>query len=41
MGKVIAAHLLEANPGDIEVGDDAFPVAGTPAKSVAWAEVAT
>ncbi len=39
--KVIAAHLLEANPDDIEVGDDAFHVAGTPTKAVGWAEVAT
>lgn len=39
--KVIAAHLLEANPDDIEVGDGAFHVAGTPTKAVGWAEVAT
>ncbi len=39
--KVIAAHLLEASPADIEVGDDQFSVAGVPTKSVPWAEVAT
>ncbi len=38
--KLIAAHLLEANPEDIEVNDDAFSVKGTPAKSVPWSEVA-
>ncbi|MGI9625067.1 MAG: xanthine dehydrogenase family protein molybdopterin-binding subunit [Acidimicrobiales bacterium] len=39
--KAIAAHILEANPDDLEVADDQFHVAGTPAKSVSWAEVAT
>ena len=39
--KLIAAHILEANPDDLVVADDQFSVAGTPAKSVTWAEVAT
>lgn len=39
--KLIAAHLLEANPADIEVSGDQFNVAGTPTSSVSWAEVAT
>ena len=34
----IAAHLLEASEGDIELKDGAFSVAGTD-KSVAWGEV--
>ncbi len=38
--KKIAAHLLEANPLDIEVGDNAFNVRGTPGRSVAWTDVA-
>jgi len=38
--KVIAAHLLEANPDDLEVADDAFHVRGTPTKSITWGEVA-
>ena len=37
----IAAHLLEANPDDLEVTADAFGVAGSPDRSVSWAEVAT
>lgn len=39
--KVIAAHILEAAADDIEVGDDAFSVRGTPTRQVGWAEVAT
>ncbi len=35
----IAAHLLEANPADLLVEDDAFAVAGSPDKSVTWAEL--
>jgi aerobic carbon-monoxide dehydrogenase large subunit len=38
--KKIAAHLLEANPIDIEVGENSFHVRGTPGKSVGWPEVA-
>lgn len=38
--KGIAAHLLEANPDDLEVADGQFSVKGTPARSVTWAEVA-
>jgi len=37
----IAAHQLEAAPEDIEVANGVFSVRGTPARSVAWAEVAT
>ncbi|WP_238364908.1 xanthine dehydrogenase family protein molybdopterin-binding subunit [Mesobacterium pallidum] len=36
--KKIAAHLMEASEGDIELKDGAFSVAGTD-KSVAWGEV--
>lgn len=36
--KKIAAHLLEASEGDIELKDGAFSVAGTD-KSVAWGDV--
>ena len=39
--KAIAAHILEANPDDIEVSGDQFNVAGSPSASVSWAEVAT
>ncbi len=37
----IAAHLLEASPGDIVVSDGAFHVAGSPQPSVSWADVGT
>ncbi|MFK7834843.1 MAG: xanthine dehydrogenase family protein molybdopterin-binding subunit [Sulfitobacter sp.] len=36
--KKIAAHLMEASEGDIELADGAFSVAGTD-KSVAWGDV--
>ena len=36
--KKIAAHLMEASEGDIELKDGAFTVAGTD-KSVAWGDV--
>ncbi len=39
-GKQLAAHLLEASPDDIEVGEGALHVAGVPASSVTWAEIA-
>ena len=38
--KKIAAHLLEANPVDIEVRDNAFNVKGTPGRQVSWGDVA-
>ncbi len=38
--KKIAAHLLEANPIDIEVRDSAFNVKGSPGKQVSWGDVA-
>jgi aerobic carbon-monoxide dehydrogenase large subunit len=38
--KQIAAHLLEAAPEDIVTEDGALSVAGTPAKSISWADVA-
>ncbi len=37
----IAAHLLEADAGDIVLTDGAFHVAGSPAPAVSWAEVGT
>jgi aerobic carbon-monoxide dehydrogenase large subunit len=37
--KQIAAHLLEADAGDIELSDGRFSVAGSPDASVSWAEV--
>lgn len=36
----IAAHLLEAAPDDLEVHDSAVSVKGTPARSVAFANIA-
>ncbi len=38
--KLIAAHLLEANPDDIEWRDHKFQVKGVPAKSKTMAEIA-
>jgi carbon-monoxide dehydrogenase large subunit len=38
--KKIAAHLLEATADDVVVGDGGLHVAGVPAKSVSWAELA-
>ena len=40
-GKQLAAALLEASADDIVVGDGALQVAGVPAKSVSWAELAS
>ena len=37
--RAIAAHKLEAAVDDIVLADGAFSVAGTPSKSVSWAEV--
>lgn len=36
---LIAAHMLEANPQDVELTDGRFAVRGTPEKSLSWAEV--
>lgn len=38
--KRLAAHLLEASPDDIVVGDGGLEVAGVPASRVAWGELA-
>ncbi|MFZ9040746.1 MAG: xanthine dehydrogenase family protein molybdopterin-binding subunit [Ilumatobacteraceae bacterium] len=38
--KQIAAHLLEASADDIVVGDGGLQVAGVPANSVSWVELA-
>ncbi len=38
--KQIAAHLLEASTADIETGDGGLQVAGVPAKSVSWVDLA-
>jgi carbon-monoxide dehydrogenase large subunit len=38
--KRLAAHLLEANPDDIVVGDGGLEVAGVPASRLSWAELA-
>ena len=38
--KKIAAHMLEASADDIEKGDGGLQVAGVPAKSVSWADLA-
>ena len=38
--KQLAAHLLEANPDDIVVGDGGLEVAGVPASKLSWAELA-
>ena len=37
--KRIAAHLLEANPVDVEVREGAFNVRGTPGRQVSWSDV--
>lgn len=39
-GKQLAANLLEASVDDIVVGEGALQVAGVPAKSVSWADLA-
>jgi len=38
--KRLAAHLLEADPDDVVVGDDGLEVAGVPASRRSWAELA-
>lgn len=40
-GKQLAAHLLEASPDDIVVGEGQLEVAGTPARSVSWSALAS
>jgi carbon-monoxide dehydrogenase large subunit len=37
----ITAHLLEATPDDIVVGEGGLHVAGVPTRSVSWADLAT
>jgi len=39
-GKQIAAHMLEASPADIVVGDGGLQVAGVPSNAVSWAQLA-
>jgi carbon-monoxide dehydrogenase large subunit len=39
-GKRLAAHLLEANPDDIVVGDGGLEVAGVPASRLSWSDLA-
>ena len=36
----LAAHLLEANPDDVVVGDGGLEVAGVPASVLSWSELA-
>jgi carbon-monoxide dehydrogenase large subunit len=38
--KKIAAHMLEASPDDIVVGDGGLEVAGVPANAVSWVDLA-
>ena len=40
-GKQLAASLLEASVEDIVVGEGALQVAGVPAKSISWADLAS
>lgn len=40
-GLLIAAHLLEASPDDLEIQDGGFGVKGSPDSRVSWKEVAT
>ncbi|WP_461156338.1 xanthine dehydrogenase family protein molybdopterin-binding subunit [Saccharopolyspora tripterygii] len=39
-GTVIAAHLLEASPDDLELVDGSFQVRGSPGSAITWAQVA-
>ena len=39
--KQLAAHLLEANPDDIVTGGGGLQVAGVPARTLSWADLAT
>ena len=38
--RTIAAHMLEANPDDLELADGHFSIRGNPSRSVSWREVA-
>ena len=38
--KRLAAHMLEANPDDIVLGDNGLEVAGVPASKLAWSDLA-
>jgi carbon-monoxide dehydrogenase large subunit len=38
--RTLAAHLFEASPDDVVVGDDGLEVAGVPASRRSWAELA-
>jgi carbon-monoxide dehydrogenase large subunit len=38
--KQLAAHLFEANPDDIVVGDAGLQVAGVPARTLSWSDLA-
>jgi carbon-monoxide dehydrogenase large subunit len=38
--KQLAAHMLEANPDDIVVGDGGLEVAGVPTSKLSWSELA-
>jgi carbon-monoxide dehydrogenase large subunit len=38
--KRLAGHLLEADPGDIVLGEGGLQVAGVPARAVSWSELA-
>jgi carbon-monoxide dehydrogenase large subunit len=38
--KKLAGHLLEADPGDIVLGDGGLQVAGVPARALSWSELA-
>ena len=40
-GSQIAAHLMEAAPGDLEVRDGRFAIRGAPSRFVTWRDVAT
>ena len=39
--KQLAAHLFEANPDDIVLGDGGLQVAGVPARALSWADLAS
>lgn len=39
--KRLAGHLLEADPGDIVIGDGGLQVAGVPARAMSWIELAS
>ena len=39
--KQLAAHMLEASPDDIVIGDGGLQVAGVPASTLSWVDLAT